>query len=205
MTALALRLSLSPWLSLAVSAWTRREDVSPRGQQWQNPSIVLKSRRTNVRPNSSINLQVNQARPCPYTPGLSSGKEKKGIPLRPSARLPRSDGRVYIRVRRVCIYGLRPRDAHADTAQVCTRPGIRNTLKCSRVFPADRPTTARSHASGAATISAILLDVDAPILIPGICCTPGECIMHPLLRGSRSTTTRSPERAEIASRLHFAD
>lgn len=55
--------------------WTHRDDVSPRGQQWQNPSIVLKSWRTNVRLNSSINLQVNQpAASCrqPFSPCAST-------------------------------------------------------------------------------------------------------------------------------------
>lgn len=150
----------------------------------------MKSRRTNVRPNSSINLQVNQGR-LSYT-RLSSRREE-GHPSAPYGRVSCAQtARIYSCRARMHI------GAYVTYTRTCSgvRRRIRNTLKCSHVFGADRPSRPRSHASGAATISAILLDVDAPILIPSICCTLGACIMHPPLRGSRPWTT------EITYTLH---
>lgn len=74
-------LLLLPFASPSEAAYTLAVDAAAtmsrrRGQQWQNPSIVLKSRRTNVRPNSSINLQVNQGYLFPYA-RLSPTKEEE--------------------------------------------------------------------------------------------------------------------------------
>lgn len=74
-----------------------RDDVSPRGQQWQNPSIVLKSRRTNVRPNSSINLQVNQGY-LPLRPAFFDEKRRPRIRI----RIRRRRASFYALDRRVC-------------------------------------------------------------------------------------------------------
>lgn len=47
--------------SFPLCLYIRSEDLSPRADNnGEEASIVLKSRRTNARPNSSINLQVNQ-------------------------------------------------------------------------------------------------------------------------------------------------
>lgn len=69
------------------------------GNNGETPSIVLKSRRTNVRPNSSINLQVNQVAdaPAPPPPPWPGFREHLSTPsgASPGLRQPR----VYIHVR----------------------------------------------------------------------------------------------------------
>lgn len=103
------------------------------GNNGETPSIVLKSRRTNVRPNSSINLQVNQTASIPF-PRWPRAFES--IFLHPPARLPRPDSLAYIfmpayayictgaRVRRVDVY---------TNVLRCTDGNKEHALKCSRV------------------------------------------------------------------------